>query len=174
MNDVDKVAVPRGSLVAEVPFTHYADAYRIRLDAHQFPDVDSVARAFVKTSPGWITALMRLRDRLVGVFGLKRGIDAPPPVADESLIEPGDFVGFFRVLERNEKEILAGEDDRHLDFRISFLYEAREDGAFMTVTTVVKIHNAFGRAYFFLVAPVHRRIVPAMIRAAIRAPTREK
>lgn len=165
MAKVEKVTVPQGSLVAGVPFTDYADAFRIRLDPARFPNVDSVARAFVKTSPSWIATLMHLRDTLVSVFGLKRSVDAPPSVADGVRIAPGDFVGFFRVLERDDREILAGEDDRHLDFRISFLYERDESGAWMTVTTVVKLHNAFGRAYFVPVAPFHRLIVPAMLRA---------
>lgn len=160
MKNVEKVAIPEGSLIARVPFEDYADAYRVELDPARFPDVDAVARAFVKTSPGWIGASMRLRDSIVGVFGLKRGIDAPPAVAEGKRMEPGDFVGFFHVLERNDHEILAGEDDRHLDFRVSFLYE----GGSLVVTTVVKFHNAFGRAYFVPVAPFHRRIVPAMLR----------
>lgn len=162
MGNVDKTEVPPGSLVAGLAFTDYADAYRVDLDPKRFPDVDSVARAFVETSPGWIGTLMRLRDSLVGVFGLKRSVDAPPSVTAGKRIEPGDFIGFFRVIERNDREILAGEDDRHLDFRISFLYEA---GGSLVVTTVVKFHNTFGRAYFLPVAPVHRLIVPAMLRA---------
>lgn len=158
---VEKVSVPEGTLVSEVPFTDYADAYRVELDPVRFPDVDSVARAFVESSPGWIARLMRLRDSAVGVFGLKRSVDAPPTVAKDKRIEPGDFVGFFRVMERNDREILAGEDDRHLDFRISFLYEKGS----LVVTTVVRFNNALGRAYFVPVAPFHRLIVPAMLRS---------
>jgi hypothetical protein len=167
MANVERVSIPPGSLIAEVPFTDYADAYRVRVDPERFPDVDAVARAFVKTSPSWIATLMRVRDSAVGLIGLKRSVDAPPSVAHDVRIGPGDFVGFFRVLSRNDREILAGEDDRHLDFRISFLYErdTEGNGASVVVTTVVKLHNAFGRAYFVPVAPVHRRIVPAMLRA---------
>ena len=153
MKIIEKVDVPPGSLIAAVPFTDYADAYRVQLDAGRYPDVGSVARAFVKKSPSWISALMRLRDAIVGVFGLKRSIDAP---------KSDDFVGFFRIIARNDHEILAGEDDRHLDFRVSFLYEP---DASLVVTTVVKFHNAFGRAYFVPVRPFHRLIVPAMLRA---------
>jgi hypothetical protein len=167
MEKVEKVAVPSRSLIANVGFEDYVDAYRIRVEAERFPDVDAVAHAFVKTSPSWIAALMRLRDSLVGIFGLKRSVDAPPSVPVEKAITPGDFIGFFRVLERNDREILAGENDRHLDFRVSFLYERGAAGeAWVTVTTVVKFHNAFGRAYFVPVGPFHRRIVPAMLRAA--------
>ena len=168
MENVARVAVPARSLVARVPFTDYADAYRLELDATRFPDVDTVARAFAETSPGWIGTLMRLRDHLVGIFGLKRSIDAPKTIHDGRPLVAGDFVGFFRVLERNDDEILAGEDDRHLDFRVSFLYErdpADARRASIVVVTVVRFHNVFGRAYFVPVAPFHRRIVPAMLRA---------
>jgi hypothetical protein len=36
----------------------------------------------------------------------------------------------------------------------------------VTVTTLVRFHNALGRVYFVPVAPAHRRIVPAMMRSA--------
>jgi hypothetical protein len=110
---------------------------------------------------------MRLRDALVGVIGLKKSSDAPAPPPENARLAPGDFVGFFRVLDRSDDEIVAGEDDRHLDFRVSFLLGRDDGGAHAIVTTVVKFHGALGRAYFLPVGPVHRRIVPAMLSRAI-------
>jgi hypothetical protein len=156
-----RVGIPEGSLIADVPFTDHADAFRGTVDATRFPDVDSVARAFVAMSPRWVAILMRLRDSAVGIFGLKRSVDAPPSAPEGKHLAPGDLLGFFRVMERNDAEIVVGEDDRHLDFRVSFLHE----GSSVVVTTVVKFHNAWGRMYFLPVAPFHRLIVPAMLRS---------
>src|SRR5687768_2568378 len=111
---VEKVSLPPGTLVANLPFADYVDAYRVSVDPTRFPDVDAAARAFGKASPSWISALMRVRDTAVGLFGLKRSVDAPPSVKDDEPIVPGAFIGFFRVIERNDREIIAGEDDRHL------------------------------------------------------------
>jgi hypothetical protein len=153
---VEKVDVPPGSLASRVPFEDYSDAYRIAVDPAAIPDVDAFARAFGGSPPGWVRMLMSVRDAVVGMFGLERAKDAP--------VSP-DFIGFFRILERNDHEILMGEDDRHLDFRVSILH----DGTGVIVSTLVRFHNAFGRAYFVPVAPVHRVIVPAMLRRAVRA-----
>lgn len=157
------VDLPAGTLVAKLPFTDYADAYRIELDPNVVPDVDAFARLFVKAPPGWIGSLMRARDAVVGLVGLKKSSDAPG-TSMEGKLEAGDFVAFFRVLDRSDDEIIAGEDDRHLDFRVSFLYRRDDDGkAYGIVSTVVRFNNALGRAYFLPVAPMHRIIVPAML-----------
>jgi hypothetical protein len=169
---VESVAVPRDSLAARVvAFDDYRDAYRIGIDPEALPDVDAFARAFTRAPPRWMRGLMGVRDALVGVFGLKRGRDAPAARVGSGAggaFVPGDFAGIFRVLERDARELLLGEDDRHLDFRVSILHE----GGAVTVTTLVHFHNALGRAYFLPVAPAHRRIVPAMMRSAVTAPSR--
>lgn len=159
----EPVALPAGSLVAQLGFTSYSDAYRVALDPERVPDVDAFARMFVKNPPGWIRSLMGARDAVVGIFGLKKSSDAPRSSAAAGPVAIGDFLGFFRVTERSDNEIIAGEDDRHLDFRVSFLYERDEHGCHGTISTVVRFNNGFGRAYFFPVAPVHRLIVPAML-----------
>lgn len=164
---VEKVSVPQGSLVARVPFHDYADAYRMRVDGDRVPDVDTIARAFASGAPSWVMMLMRVRDAIVSLFGLKRSSDAPPSVENDEPIVPGAWLGMFRVVERNEREIVAGEDDSHLDFRLSLLVDRDEEGPFVVMSTVVKFHNALGRAYFVPVGPMHRLIVPAMVRKAV-------
>ena len=39
----------------------------------------------------------------------------------------------------------------------------------LVLVTVVQRHNAVGRAYFAVVGPFHRRIVPALLRRALRS-----
>src|SRR5256885_1025171 len=125
---IEKVPVPAESLASTVPFDDYRDAYRVEVDPSKIPDVDAFARAFAKAPPVWVRTLMSVRDSVVGLFGLKRAKDAP---------SSPDFIGFFRILERNDREILMGEDDRHLDFRVSMLH----DGTGVIVSTLVRIHN---------------------------------
>lgn len=177
---VEMVPIPAGSLVASVArsggFTDYADAFRACVDPSRYPDVDAFARGFLdQKPPPWIVAAMRARDSIVGtLFGLKTSNDvavgdranlAGEPEASVPLaLVPGVRRGIFRILERTPDEILLGEDDRHLDFRLSLLHERIGDDAFVTVSTVVRFHNALGRAYFLPVRPVHERIVPAMMR----------
>lgn len=72
------------------------------------------------------------------------------------------------VFDRRPDELLLGENDRHLDFRVSVLLSADDVQQWVTVSTVVCVHNAWGRAYFALVRPFHQLIVPTLIRHALR------
>ena len=168
---IEKVALPAGSLIAALPFTDHADAFRTGVDPAHIPDVDAFARAFVRQKPpAWIAAAMRARDAIVGrLFGLKTSpggvMTSLNPVR---AFAPGEQHGIFRVFARTDDEILFGEDDRHLDFRVSLFYERAGDDAFVTVSTVVRFNNALGRAYFFPVRPVHGLVVPSMLRRALQ------
>ena len=168
---IDKVALPAGSLVAALPFTDHTDAFRAAVDPARIPDVDAFAQAFVRQKPpAWIAAAMRARDAIVGtLFGLKTspgGVMTSRTSARS--FAPGEQHGIFRVFARTDDEILFGEDDRHLDFRVSLFYERAGDDASVTVSTVVRFNNALGRAYFFPVRPVHGLVVPSMLRRALQ------
>ena len=64
---------------------------------------------------------------------------------------------------------MVGKDDKHLDFRVSVYLDpvpgtAPNTYAF-TLSTIVFFRNRAGKAYFALVKPFHKLIVPAMMRA---------
>ena len=164
---VEHTSVPRESLIADVfSRVDYADAYRVRLPAGTPSDIDALTHAALGAAPGWIRALMRLRDRIVRVAGLKT---TPRGEGDLSRapFQPGATLGIFRVFARSADEILLGEDDRHLDFRVSVLRQT--DGAtdWVIVSTVVRFNSWLGRAYFLPVRPLHRLIVPAIMQSAL-------
>ncbi|WP_176523049.1 DUF2867 domain-containing protein [Blastococcus aggregatus] len=72
------------------------------------------------------------------------------------------------MLARRDFGVLLRLDDRHLDFRVSLrLLHSGGAAEFLQLTTTVTVHGALGRAYFALVRPFHRRIVPAMLRSAV-------
>ena len=105
---------------------------------------------------------MWLRDGTVGRFGLKTAAGLRRSSADR--------IGLFRIYERSQREIVLGEDDSHLDFRVSVLTCSRplagESANFIVVSTVVHCHNLLGRCYIALIAPFHRLIVKAGLRRA--------
>jgi Protein of unknown function (DUF2867) len=139
-------ARPDPGCAALLPGHQFADAYRVPVPS----GVDAMAatrRAFAR-GPGWIRALMTLRNRLAGVFGLK----AASP-------------GGFPVISESPERVVLGFDDRHLDFRIVVALA----GGFATLTTAVRWHNAFGRAYLAVVMPFHRVIAARMLERAARA-----
>jgi len=169
---VTSVALPSPSLVerALAP-CHYFDAFSVDAASGTFGSVDELARAASKL-PRWVDALMALRNRIVRIFGLKTEPPEPTESAQKSAIVAGSAVGIFLVLARSENEILMGLDDKHLDFRFSLVLQTRADGERAIATTTVRFKNAWGRLYFAVVKPFHKRIIPAMLRAALRQAAR--
>lgn len=164
---VTAVELPNPSLVERaLEPRHYFDAFSLRAPHGTFGDVDALARASSQL-PGWVDGLMLLRNRIVRVFGLKTEPAETPRGGPGQAIVAGSAVGIFLVLARSADEILMGLDDKHLDFRFSLILQTRADGEHAIATTTVRFRNVWGRLYFGLVRPFHKRIIPAMLRAAL-------
>ena len=159
---------PAGLAAQAFPRIDYADAYAARLPRGAACDVDDFARAFFSVTPRWAALLMALRDRAVAPFGLKTSRRAAPPRPEGMTFQPGDARGIFRVFAHAEDEILIGEDDRHLDFRVGLVVARRGAACWATIPTVVRYNTLLGRLYFLPVRFGHRLIVPAMLREAVR------
>jgi hypothetical protein len=109
--------------------------------------------------PGWVVALLVVRNLVVAPFGLKTGNGiAPAAKADP---RPGDVLSIFPVQAIGDDEAVLGEDDRHLDYRLSVM--RLRAPARVVASTWVRPHNAMGRAYLAAVLPFHRMIVPRML-----------
>lgn len=146
------------------------DAYAIALPEGASGDVMVLARATMGERAGWVKALMRVRDGVMALFGVKtsKAIGAAAATRGEG------HIGFFPVRGRSEREVIVGEDDRHLDFRASILLRpaagSGADGAGreMVATTVVHCHNRLGRVYLRVIEPFHRVIVRGSLNRAAR------
>jgi Protein of unknown function (DUF2867) len=169
---VQEIDIPSTSLaVRSFPHIDFADAFKCQLPANEPQDIDSVTRAIFLTMPQWIVQLLELRNAIVRPFGLKTSIEAAPSSRQDAL-QPGTAVGVFEVLDRRlNEEIMLGENDKHLDYRVSIQLEREEEKCWVIVSTVVKFNNWLGRAYFVPVKPVHKIIVPAMMRYGLGCST---
>ncbi len=171
MGAVSVVPLPPESLAAaSLPRIDYADAYLAQMPAGRRYTPDEAVVLVFTTAPAWVKGLLQLRNALVRPFGLKIGPHQES--ARRGPLLPGARVGLFRVFDRRPDELLLGEDDRHLDFRVSVLLRDEGEAQWAIVTTVVSFHNALGRAYFAVVRPFHQLIVPALIRRALRMAVR--
>lgn len=163
---VEPVALPAQSAVSKVyASTNLSDAYAVRLPLGTSADPDVLWRFVMAHQPSWIGWLTSLRDVIVSGFGLKtaRQLSALP---DEV---KGDRIAFFKVYGRSDSEIILGEDDKHLGFRLSVLRSPDVSptlGGVLTVSTVVHCHNLLGRSYLRVIAPFHRLVVMASLRRA--------
>lgn len=167
---VRQVPVPTDSLAARAfERPDYADAFRVALRNPELRWVDTCAREVFLATPGWAMALMALREWAAARIGLKTAPRRTSPQEVEDFVfRTGNRLALFEVRDRTCEEILLGEDDRHLDFRVSLRLERAGRGRWLTVSTVVRFHGWRGRAYFLLVRPFHGLIVRSMLRRAAR------
>jgi hypothetical protein len=141
-----------------------ADAFAIRLPPGTSHDPEVLARFMFTHQPAWIGWLMRVRDTIVAWFGLKTSRQLTASANDARAAR----IGIFRIYSKSATEIVVGEDDRHLDFRVSVLCAAAvpDGSAALTVSTVVHCHNLLGRTYLQAIAPFHRLVVKGSLRRA--------
>lgn len=165
---VKSVRLPEQSIIGNIyEQVDLSDAYAISLPAGTSHDPQVLARFVFSRRARWMDALMGVRDAMVSVFGLKTS--AKLGRTDDA--HNGERISIFRIYKVDAHEIILGEDDSHLDFRLSLLCLPVHDtgGSDLVISTVVHCHNALGRAYLKIIAPFHRLIVPAMLRRAARS-----
>ncbi|MBW1297882.1 DUF2867 domain-containing protein [Aquimarina litoralis] len=168
---VVKVDLPKiSSLVKET--YEYSDSFKSEfIDEEKEIDILTVTRAFFSFSPGWIGKLFVLRNKIVTLFGLKTGGDLQQKeeVLQNFKGEIGDKVGIFKVYNKTENEMILGENDAHLNFRVSLLIIQKEGTKKeLIISTIVHFNNWFGKLYFLPVKPFHKLIVPAMLKSTLK------
>ncbi len=160
---IEMVAVPKASSVEQVfAAPDYMDAFAVDIPPGVELDIESITRKVLfESAPWWVESLMDLRNAVVKWFGLKTGDTTKEEVMRNfSLSNPN--MGLFNIYGYSESEVILGEDDKHLDFRVSLLIE-RENRR-LVLTTVVQFNNWLGRLYFLPVSFFHRIIVKAMLK----------
>lgn len=133
----------------------FADAFCIEVADHEL-NARRAAERMMAQQPWWAEALVSLRNLLVTPLGLKTSGASPGT--------PRDMIGIFPVVSETPDRLVAGFNDRHLDFRV--VVDVTAPGGFrqVTATTLVKTHNWLGRTYLATIMPFHRLIVPALLR----------
>lgn len=140
---------------ALLPDAQFADAFCIEVDDRDL-DARRAAERMMARQPRWAEALLSLRNFLVAPLGLKTSGATPAT--------PRDMIGIFPIVSETPDRLVAGFNDRHLDFRV--VVDVTPPGGIrqVTATTLVKTHNWLGRIYLAIIMPFHRLIVPALLR----------
>ncbi|MEL6372732.1 MAG: DUF2867 domain-containing protein [Pseudomonadota bacterium] len=133
---VTTTELPQESLLrARVAQSDFLDCYRV---TSGMPP--RRAAEVITSFPGWARFLLTLRRWVTAPFGLSN--DGP---------EADDKIGIFPVEIENDRELIAGFDDKHLNFRVSVL--SLENSVFLA--TWVHPHNLGGRLYLKAILPFH-------------------
>lgn len=98
------------------------------------------AAQIVTSFPAWARGLLVIRRIVTTPFGLSN--DGP---------DAADKLGPFPVESENERELIAGFNDKHLNFRVSII----SDGGQVYLSTWVKPHHFGGHLYLRSIMPFH-------------------
>jgi len=168
-----KTVLPKESVLSNTSF-EYADSFQGEyLDIENQISSADIGKAFFTSAPNWASILFELRNKIVAIFGLKTPgkIKNRKELIDNFNCEPNEKLGLFTVYHRDENEVILGEDDKHLNFRVSLYKESKpndETRKRLTISTTVKFNNWFGKLYFLPVKPFHKLLVPRMLKGIIK------
>ena len=147
----------------------FRDSYRapLRQPHGRMPDI---FLAIFGHHPAWMKLALMVRNRLAALAGLEA------PTASE-ILRPdmkghhavGDKIGVWPIFALTEDELVAGRDNKHLDFRVSVLRQIEGEDASVVVSTICNVHNTFGKVYLFFIVPFHRRGVRTLLSRAVAA-----
>ncbi|MEZ0471494.1 DUF2867 domain-containing protein [Luteimonas salinilitoris] len=147
------------------PTTDLADAYAIELPSSATEDPETLARFVFSQKSAVVAGLLAIRDALVGIFGIK----TTRQLKSHEREDKSTRVGMFRIYSSGRSEIVLGEDDKHLDFRLSLMCcNQSQNTRRVVLSTVVHCHSRLGHIYIRLISPFHRVIVKSALRRAAR------
>src|SRR5476651_2089461 len=128
------VPMPSNSVLAPLyADADLLDAFAIQLPAEASDDLEVLARAAFERPAGWIRALTGIRDVVMATVGVKSSRAIGLAAAAR-----GPVIGYFPLLSKSATELVVGEDDRHLDFRVTIqLHADAVNGRELVVGTVV-------------------------------------
>ena len=163
--------VPAGSTLSRdlIRNAHFHDSYRAPLTRPELEIVDIFFAVFGHT-PLWMKLLLIVRNAAASLFGLEVpsvGEIMKPELRDA--YRAGEKIGPWPIFFIGDKEIIAGRNNKHMDFRLSVLKEMSGDAMSVVVSTICTVHNVFGKIYLFFIVPFHRSGVQSLMSRAVVA-----
>lgn len=163
--------LPPGSALGRdtIGNAYFHDSYRAPLTREDLGIVEVFFAVFGHT-PIWMKFLLIVRNAVARLFGLEAptvGEIMKPAV--RSGYRVGDKIGPWPIFFIADDELIAGRNNKHLDFRVSVLKAVDGDRASVVVSTVCSVHNLFGKVYLFFIVPFHRAGVRSLMANAVTA-----
>lgn len=166
-----KCEIPTVSVLQrrQIDDAYFWDSYRAPRTKPQTSIVEIFFNLFGH-HPRWINALLIIRNKLVTICGF----DAPTAaqirdVQAKTHYEVGDTIGPWPIFALSDDELVAGRDNKHLDFRLSILRVDCGGAPSVVVSTICTVHNIGGKIYLFFIVPFHKWGLQRLISRAIRA-----
>ncbi|MBD77886.1 MAG: hypothetical protein CL840_02945 [Crocinitomicaceae bacterium] len=160
--EINQVKISDHYLIAkQMDQVDYEDNFQLKTKAlKNAPLTRDCMIAFFKSFSPMLIKLILIRESIARKLGLKTANKTTSEERNKALDEfegnIGDSIAIFEVLDKNDTELLTGQSDKHLDFRLSFISYQQDDFNIVELATTVKFHNVLGKIYFFIVKPFHR------------------
>jgi hypothetical protein len=164
--DVPSTSALSRDLIAS---SYFHDSYRVPLARAELGIVDIFFAVFGHT-PLWTKVLLIVRNAIAKLVGLEAPTVAEILNSDiRSDYSVGEKIGPWPIFFLGDNEIVAGRNNKHIDFRLSVLKAIDGDAASVVVSTICTVHNVFGKIYLFFIVPFHRSGVKSLMRNAVVA-----
>jgi hypothetical protein len=164
--DVPSSSALSRELIANADFH---DCYRAPLARPEL-GIIAIFFALFGHTPLWMKLLLIARNaagRLAGLEVPTVGEIMQPTAKGEYRV--GEKIGPWPIFFIGDDEIIAGRNNKHMDFRLSVLKAIDGDATSVVVSTICTVHNVFGKIYLFFVVPFHRRGVRSLMSNAVAA-----
>ena len=163
--------VPSGSLLGRelIEGVYFRNFYQAPLSRMELGIVDIFFGIFGH-HPLWMKLLLVVRNKVAFLAGL----DAPTTseilhVEIKDRYAVGDKIGVWPIFSLSEDEVVAGRNNKHMDFRLSVLKVPDGDRTNVVVSTICTVHNLTGKLYLFFIVPFHRHGVQKLMANALAA-----
>jgi hypothetical protein len=163
--------VPSGSVLGRelIERAYFRDSYRAPLSRREHGIIDIFFGIFAH-HPLWMKLLLIIRNKVASLA------DLDAPTASEILhvevkdrYAVGEKIGVWPIFSLSEDEVVAGRNNKHMDFRLYVLKSSDGDRASVVVSTVCTVHNLSGKLYLFFIVPFHRYSVRKLMANALAA-----
>ena len=143
----------------------YSDAYRAPL-RHPETGVVEIFFAIFAHRPVLMNLLLIARNKVAGFAGLEREI---LNIEKRGHYIVGQKIGPWPIFFLGPDELVAGRDNKHMDFRLSIMKVRDGNGPSVVVSTLCMVHNRFGRYYLSSVTPFHKFGLRKLMASALAA-----
>ena len=163
--------VPRHSALGKdlIERADFRDAYRAPLSRSDLSVVEIFFAIFARR-PGWMNLMLIARNKAAALAGLE-----VPTTAEIMNMEKkdryfvGEKIGPWPIFFLGSDELVAGRDNKHMDFRLSIMKVHDGIRPSVVVSTLCMVHNKFGQYYLSSIIPIHKFGLRRLMASALAA-----
>ena len=135
----------------------YRDRFVIPTTTDQYANVDQVVTDWFLKQPRW---LRLLSTNTMSQAGIDQAITL-------GRFRVGSAVGSWRVVRRDDQEIVFADSMGFMEYWVSFLLPVEQTSTVEASTAVRYLWPRSGRFYFALVRPLHRRFIRLLLTTTV-------